>query len=42
MMINSWELLLKAEIIKEHAGNLRSMQIMVNKVGKRVINSKQK
>jgi hypothetical protein len=35
LMINSWELLLKAKIIKENGGDLKSIYIMVNKVGKK-------
>jgi hypothetical protein len=34
LMINSWELLLKAKIIKENKGDLKSVYTMVNKVGK--------
>ncbi len=34
LMINSWELLLKAKIIKENKGDLKSIYAMVNKVGK--------
>jgi len=34
LMINSWELLLKAKIIKENAGDLKSIYVMVNKIGK--------
>ncbi len=34
LMINSWELLLKAKIIKENKGDLKSIYTMVNKVGK--------
>lgn len=35
LMINSWELLLKAKIIKENKGNLKSIYAMVNKIGKK-------
>lgn len=35
LMINAWELLLKAKIIKENSGNLKSIYIMVNKIGKK-------
>lgn len=35
LMINSWELLLKAKIIKENGGNLKSIYVMVNKTGKK-------
>lgn len=35
LMINSWELLLKAKIIKENGGNLKSIYLMTNKVGKK-------
>ncbi|MEZ5047068.1 MAG: DUF3644 domain-containing protein [Chitinophagaceae bacterium] len=35
LMINSWELLLKAKIIKENNGDLKSIYILINKVGKR-------
>jgi len=35
LMINSWELLLKAKIIKENNGNLKSIYILINKVGKK-------
>jgi hypothetical protein len=34
LMINSWELLLKAKIIKESKGDLKSIYILINKVGK--------
>ena len=34
LMINSWELLLKAKIIKESKGDLKSIYVLVNKVGK--------
>jgi len=34
LMINSWELLLKAKIIKENNGNLKSIYILINKVSK--------
>lgn len=34
LMINSWELLLKAKIIKMNGGDLKSIYMMVNKVGK--------
>lgn len=34
LMINSWELLLKARIIQENKGNLKSIYEMVNKIGK--------
>jgi hypothetical protein len=34
LMINSWELLLKAKIIKENNGGLKSIYVMINKVGK--------
>ncbi len=35
LMINSWELLLKAKIIKESKGDIKSIYVMVNKVGKK-------
>lgn len=35
LMINSWELLLKAKIIKENSGDLKCIYIMINKVGKK-------
>jgi hypothetical protein len=35
LMINSWELLLKAKIIKENNGDLKSIYVMINKVGKK-------
>lgn len=35
LMINSWELLLKAKIIKENNGDLKSIYILINKVGKK-------
>lgn len=35
LMINSWELLLKARIVKENKGDLRSIYLMVNKTGKK-------
>jgi hypothetical protein len=35
LMINAWELLLKAKIIKENSGDLRSIYVMVNKIGKK-------
>lgn len=35
LMINSWELLLKAKVIKESKGDLKSIYVMINKVGKR-------
>lgn len=35
LMINAWELLLKAKIIKENSGDLKSIYIMVNKIGKK-------
>ncbi|MFN3918630.1 MAG: DUF3644 domain-containing protein, partial [Flavobacteriales bacterium] len=35
LMINSWELLLKAKIIKENNGDLKSIYIMIPKVGKK-------
>lgn len=34
LMINSWELLLKAKIVKENKGDLKSIYLMVNKIGK--------
>lgn len=34
LMINAWELLLKAKVIKETKGDLKSIYVMVNKVGK--------
>jgi len=34
LMINSWELLLKAKIIKESKGDLKSIYVLVNKIGK--------
>lgn len=34
LMINSWELLLKAKIIKENKGNLKSIYKLTNKFGK--------
>ena len=34
LMINAWELLLKAKILKEHHGDLRSIYQMKNKTGK--------
>ncbi len=33
LMINSWELLLKAKISKENNGDLKSIYVMINKVG---------
>lgn len=35
LMINSWELLLKGKIIKENAGDLKSIYVLVNKIGKK-------
>lgn len=35
LMINAWELLLKAKIIKENSGDLKSIYVMVNKIGKK-------
>lgn len=35
LMINSWELLLKAKIIRENKGDLKSIYILVNKIGKK-------
>jgi hypothetical protein len=35
LMINSWELLLKAKIIKENNGDLKSIYVLINKVGKK-------
>lgn len=35
LMINSWELLLKARIVKENKGDLKSIYLMVNKTGKK-------
>lgn len=35
LMINSWELLLKAKIIKENKSDLKSIYVMINKVGKK-------
>lgn len=35
LMINAWELLIKAKIIDENKGDLRSIYIMVNKTGKK-------
>lgn len=35
LMINAWELLLKAKIIKESKGDLKSIYILINKVGKK-------
>lgn len=35
LMINAWEILLKAKILKENKNDLRSIYIMVNKVGKK-------
>lgn len=35
LMINAWELLLKAKIIKENKSDLRSIYNMVNKIGKK-------
>lgn len=35
LMINAWELLLKAKILKENHSDLRSIYIMVNKIGKK-------
>lgn len=34
LMINSWELLLKAKIVKENKGDLKSIYLLVNKIGK--------
>jgi hypothetical protein len=34
LMINAWELLLKAKIIQENKGNLKSIYVFVNKTGK--------
>ncbi len=35
LMINSWELLLKAKIIKENKSDLKSIYILTNKIGKK-------
>jgi len=35
LMINAWELLLKAKIIKENKRDLRPIYVMVNKIGKK-------
>ncbi|MDR1552133.1 MAG: DUF3644 domain-containing protein [Prevotellaceae bacterium] len=35
LMINAWELLLKAKIIKENDGQLKSIYILTNKTGKK-------
>jgi hypothetical protein len=40
LMINSWELLLKAKIIKENDGDMKSIYILVNKEEKKEINLK--
>ena len=34
LMINSWELLLKARIVKENKGDLKLIYLMINKIGK--------
>lgn len=35
LMINAWELLLKAKLIKENGSDLKSIYVLVNKVGKK-------
>jgi hypothetical protein len=35
LMINAWELLLKAKIVKENYNDLRSIYVLINKLGKK-------